>query len=83
MTAYEDGKPLYSAMAIHGMAGWETPLGTFVAAAPRGERAMRGPGYDVSNVLFTQYFTWDGALDSLQLLVVELGLLRQPRLPRV
>jgi hypothetical protein len=61
VTAYEDGKAQYSAMAIHGMSGWETPFGTFSLLRRVANERMRGPGYDVSNVLFTQYFTWDGA----------------------
>ncbi len=61
VTAYEDGKALYSAMAIHGIQDWETPLGTFTMLRRVANERMRGPGWDVSNVLFTQYFTWDGA----------------------
>jgi hypothetical protein len=61
VTAYEDGKALYSAMAIHGIGGWETPLGTYSLLRRVANERMRGPGWDVSNVLFTQYFTWDGA----------------------
>jgi L,D-transpeptidase-like protein len=60
VTAYEDGKPLYSAMAIHGTADWETPYGTFAIQQRVANERMRGPGYDVSNVLFTQYFTGAG-----------------------
>jgi lipoprotein-anchoring transpeptidase ErfK/SrfK len=61
VTAYEDGKAVYSAMAIHGISGWETPRGTFTMIRRVANERMRGPGWDVSNVLFTQYFTWDGA----------------------
>jgi hypothetical protein len=61
VTAYQDGTPLYSAMAIHGIGGWETPMGTFSLLRRVANERMRGPGWDVSNVLFTQYFTWDGA----------------------
>jgi len=61
VTAYQDGKAQYSAMAIHGMDGWETPFGTFSLLRRVANERMRGPGYDVPNVLFTQYFTWDGA----------------------
>ena len=60
VTAYEDGKAVYSAMAIHGTSGWETPLGTFVIQRRVANERMRGPGYDVSGVLFTQYFTGVG-----------------------
>jgi hypothetical protein len=60
VTAYEDGKPLYSAMAIHGIGGWETPVGTYSMIRRVANERMRGPGWDVSNVLFTQYFTGAG-----------------------
>ena len=57
VTAYEDGKPVFSALAITGIGGWETPVGTFVLQRRVANERMRGPGWDVSNVLFTQYFT--------------------------
>jgi hypothetical protein len=60
VAAYENGKMLYSAMAIHGTADWETPLGTYRISSRVANERMRGPGYDVSNVLFTQYFTGAG-----------------------
>jgi lipoprotein-anchoring transpeptidase ErfK/SrfK len=60
VTAYEDGKALYSAMAIHGIGGWETPYGTYRMISRVANERMRGPGWDVSNVLFTQYFTGAG-----------------------
>jgi hypothetical protein len=60
VAAYEDGKPLYSALAIHGTPGWETPIGTFRLISRVANERMRGPGYDVSNVLYTQYFTGAG-----------------------
>ncbi|MCC7372514.1 MAG: L,D-transpeptidase [Chloroflexi bacterium] len=60
VTAYEDGKAVYSALAIHGTAGWETPIGTFRTISRVANERMRGPGYDVPNVLFTQYFTGSG-----------------------
>lgn len=60
MTAYEDGKPVFSALAIHGIAEWETPTGTFVIQSRVANERMRGPTWDVSNVLFTQYFTGSG-----------------------
>jgi lipoprotein-anchoring transpeptidase ErfK/SrfK len=60
VTAYENGKALYSAMAIKGIGGWETPLGTFTMIRRVANERMRGPGWDVSNVLFTQYFTGAG-----------------------
>jgi hypothetical protein len=60
VTAYEDGKALYSALAIHGIGGWETPYGTYRMIQRVANERMRGPGWDVSNVLFTQYFTGSG-----------------------
>jgi hypothetical protein len=60
VTAYENGKAIYSALAIHGVGGWETPIGTYVIQQRVANERMRGPGYDVSNVLFTQYFTGAG-----------------------
>jgi hypothetical protein len=60
VTAYENGAPLYSAMAIHGTADWETPFGTFVLERRVANETMRGPGYHVTNVLWTQYFTASG-----------------------
>lgn len=57
VTAYEDGQAVYSTLAIHGVGGWETPIGTFVLQSRVANERMRGPGYDVSGVLFTQYFT--------------------------
>ncbi len=60
VTAYETGKVVYSALAIHGTGGWETPIGTFVVERRVANERMVGPGYDVSGVLFTQYFTSAG-----------------------
>jgi hypothetical protein len=60
VTAYENGKALYSAMAIRGIGGWETPFGTYRMIQRVANERMRGPGWDVSNVLFTQYFTGSG-----------------------
>jgi hypothetical protein len=60
VAAYDNGKALYSAMAIHGIGGWETPFGTYRMIQRVANERMRGPGWDVSNVLFTQYFTGSG-----------------------
>ena len=57
VTAYEDGRAVFSALALTGVGGWETPTGTFAIRRRVANERMRGPGYDVSNVLFTQYFT--------------------------
>lgn len=60
VTAYENGTAVYSALAIHGTLDWETPTGTFRTISRVANERMRGPGYDVPNVLFTQYFTGAG-----------------------
>jgi len=60
VTAYQDARPLYSALAIRGIGGWETPVGTYRMIQRVANERMRGPGWDVSNVLFTQYFTGSG-----------------------
>ena len=60
VTAYEGGKPIYSTLAITGIGGWETPPGSYVIQRRVANERMRGPGWDVSNVLFTQYFTGEG-----------------------
>jgi hypothetical protein len=60
VTAYEGGKPVYSALALTGIGGWETPPGSYVIQRRVPNERMRGPGWDVSNVLFTQYFTGEG-----------------------
>jgi len=60
VTAYQDGAPLYSALAIHGTAEWVTPFGTFALERRVANEIMRGPGYYVTGVLWTQYFTSAG-----------------------
>ncbi|MCC6178683.1 MAG: L,D-transpeptidase family protein [Chloroflexi bacterium] len=60
VAAYENGKPLFSAMAIHGVGGWETPIGTYVLERRVANEVMTGPGYYVTGVLYTQYFTSAG-----------------------
>ena len=60
VTAYEAGKPIYSALALTGIGGWETPPGSYFIQRRVANERMRGPGWDVSNVLFTQYFTGAG-----------------------
>jgi hypothetical protein len=60
VTAYEDGKVVYSALALTGIGGWETPPGTYRIQQRVANERMRGPGWDISNVLFTQYFTGEG-----------------------
>ena len=60
VTAYEGGRPVYSALALTGIGGWETPPGSYAIQRRVANERMRGPGWDVSNVLFTQYFTGAG-----------------------
>jgi L,D-transpeptidase catalytic domain len=60
VVAYDNGAPVYSALAIHGTADWETPMGTFALERRVANETMRGPGYHVENVLWAQYFTSAG-----------------------
>jgi lipoprotein-anchoring transpeptidase ErfK/SrfK len=60
VTAYQGGAPVYSALALTGIGGWETPPGNYVIQRRVPNERMRGPGWDVPNVLFTQYFTGAG-----------------------
>jgi hypothetical protein len=71
VTAYEGASPIRAALAIHGVAAWTTPVGTFsiIRRVPNETMSSEGlgiprnapGGYYVQNVLFTQYFTGDGA----------------------
>ncbi len=71
VTAYEDGKPVYAALALKGTTGWGTPTGFFtikrrVQNDTMDSRTLGIPndapgGYLLKNVLYTQYFTEDGA----------------------
>ena len=71
VTAYEDGKPVYSALALKGKVAWGTPTGFFRIQRRVANETMDsatlgiprdGPGgYLLRDVLFTQYFTGDGA----------------------
>lgn len=70
VTAYEDGKPIYASLAIHGTGQWATPTGEFSIGRRVANEIMssetigiprNGPGgYHLSGVLFTQYFTGSG-----------------------
>ena len=55
--AFEGNRIVYEAYAVRGTRGWETPTGTFYIQRRVANERMIGPGYDVSGVLFTQYFT--------------------------
>jgi lipoprotein-anchoring transpeptidase ErfK/SrfK len=66
-TAYEDGRPVYTAAVTTGRPGWETPVGTFrilrrvanetMDSATVGIPRESPEGYYLTNVLYTQYFT--------------------------
>ena len=71
VTAYEGARPVASALAIQGIGRWPTPVGTFtifrrvynetMSSEGLGIPRNAPDGYYVQNVLFTQYFTGDGA----------------------
>lgn len=70
-TAMVDGEPVYRAKIVSGRPGWETPVGTFNIQKRVENETMDGatigipPGsaqyYYFPGVLYTQYFTSDGA----------------------
>ncbi|MGE3269341.1 MAG: L,D-transpeptidase [Chloroflexota bacterium] len=71
VTAYEDGRAVYAALAIPGTKAFQTPTGTFqilrrvqnetMDSATIGIPRNSPNGYFLEDVLYTQYFTWDGA----------------------
>ena len=71
VTAYEGDVPVYAALAIPGLQAYQTPTGTFEINRRVENEIMdsstigiprNGPdGYYLEDVLFTQYFTDDGA----------------------
>jgi len=71
VTAYENGKPVYATLALHGTTSWGTPTGFFTILRRVENETMSsetlgiprdGPGgYYLKDVLYTQYFTNDGA----------------------
>jgi lipoprotein-anchoring transpeptidase ErfK/SrfK len=71
MTAYEDGRIVYTALALRGTVADATPKGVHrihrrVANEVMDSSTLGVPrdapgGYYLENVLFTQYFTGDGA----------------------
>jgi hypothetical protein len=71
LVAYEDDTPVLTTLAIHGAGRTPTPLGVFRIQRRVANETMNsdtigiprfGPGgYYLTNVLFTQYFTGDGA----------------------
>jgi hypothetical protein len=70
VTAYENGEPVYTAMAITGTSAWPTPVGEFVIGRRVASETMSSDtigiprnapgGYHLTNVLYTQYFTGSG-----------------------
>lgn len=66
LTYYEGDVPVRTNLIVSGKPGWETPTGTFYVLRRVYNERMRGGTigseeyYDLSNVLFTQYFTWEG-----------------------
>jgi hypothetical protein len=71
VTAYEDAKPVYSALALKGTAGWATPTGFYTILRRVQNETMSSEGLGIprdapggwylKDVLYTQYFTNDGA----------------------
>jgi hypothetical protein len=71
VTAYEGDRPVYAALAVKGAAAFQTPTGVHriqrrVASETMNSETIGIPrnsanGYFLENVLYTQYFTGDGA----------------------
>ncbi len=65
-TFYEGDVPIRTSYVATGKRGFETPTGTFYILQRVANERMRGGSigseeyYDLDNVLFTQYFTWEG-----------------------
>ncbi|MBM2811070.1 MAG: ErfK/YbiS/YcfS/YnhG family protein [Chloroflexi bacterium] len=61
VTAYEGTRPLYSALAVKGATAFQTPTGIYqINRRVQNERNSPN-GYLLKDVLYTQYFTNDGA----------------------
>jgi hypothetical protein len=71
LVAYEGDRPVFTTLTIHGAGPRPTPLGVYTISRRVANETMNsdtigiprfGPGgYYLTNVLFTQYFTSDGA----------------------
>lgn len=71
LTAYEGNRVVYTALAIKGFAATATPKGQFQIVRRVENETMDSEtigiprnapgGYYLKDVLYTQYFTWDGA----------------------
>ncbi len=71
VTAYDGEQPVYSALAVKGAVAYQTPVGVYrvvrrvqneiMDSATIGIPRSSPNGYYLKDVLYTQYFTWDGA----------------------
>jgi hypothetical protein len=71
VTAYEDGNAVYSTLSLKGTQAWQTPTGFFTILRRVENEIMSSEGlgiprdapggYYLKDVLYTQYFTNDGA----------------------
>jgi len=71
VTAYEDGKQVYTTLSLKGTQAWATPTGFFTILRRVENEIMSSEslgiprnapgGYYLKDVLYTQYFTNDGA----------------------
>jgi lipoprotein-anchoring transpeptidase ErfK/SrfK len=71
VTAYEDGNAVYSTLSLKGTTAWSTPTGFFTILRRVENETMSSEGLGIArdapggwylkNVLYTQYFTNDGA----------------------
>ncbi len=71
VTAYEGETPVYSALAVKGLGAFQTPQGTYriqrrvqnetMDSSTIGIPRTSPQGYYLKDVLYTQYFTGDGA----------------------
>jgi hypothetical protein len=60
LTLYDGVVPVHMAVMNSGRPGWETSVGVWSIDRRVANERMRGAGYDIGGVLFTQYFTADG-----------------------
>ena len=56
LTAYQDSKPVRSALVSTGLSRTPTPLGQYRIYVKYASASMSGPGYHVSNVPYVMYF---------------------------
>ena len=66
MVAYVDRDPVHTCLVTTGMAGWETPAGSYRVLVRVANETMESDSigaenfYELKDVLFTQYFTDEG-----------------------